>query len=111
MIWLYVFIGMIVVSVIFRLKMIFCFLYPLMYGLIAPTLFFQWFHDYQALAEGIGYGLIVLAALMWIISLVRKIVEITQKHRAMENEFLMQLELAKENGTNEIHWDPKNVRY
>ena len=111
MIWLYVFIGMIVVSVIFRLKAIFCFLYPLMYGLIAPTLFFRWFHDHQVLAEGIGYGLIVLAALMWIISLVGKIVEITQKHRAMENEFLMQLELAKGNGTNEIHWDPKNVRY
>jgi len=48
---------------------------------------------------------------MWIISLVGKIVEITQKHRAMENEFLMQLELAKGNGTNEIHWDPRNVRY
>ena len=32
-------------------------------------------------------------------------------HRAIKAEFLYQLALAKKNGTNEIHWDPKNVRY
>ena len=111
MIWLYVFIGMIAVSVIFRLKAIFCFLYPLMYGLIAPTIFFSWFHDHQAIAEAIGYGLLILAALVWIISLIGKIAEIVQNRRAIKAEFLYQLALAKKNGTNEIHWDPENVRY
>ena len=31
--------------------------------------------------------------------------------RAIKAEFMYQLALAKKNGTNEIHWDPKNVRY
>ena len=31
--------------------------------------------------------------------------------KAIKAEFLYQLALAKKNGTNEIHWDPKNVRY
>jgi len=34
-----------------------------------------------------------------------------RKRRAIKAEFLYQLALAKKNGTNEIHWDPKNVRY
>ena len=31
--------------------------------------------------------------------------------RALKAEFMLQLAIAKKNGTNEIHWDPKNVRY
>ena len=34
-----------------------------------------------------------------------------RKRRAIKAEFLYQLALAKKNGTNEIHWDPRNVRY
>ncbi len=34
-----------------------------------------------------------------------------RKRRAIKAEFMYQLALAKKNGTNEIHWDPKNVRY
>ena len=32
-------------------------------------------------------------------------------NRAIKAEFMYQLALAKKNGTNEIHWDPENVRY
>ena len=33
-----------------------------------------------------------------------------RRRRALKAEFMLQLALAKKNGTNEIHWDPKNVR-
>ena len=36
---------------------------PLLYALIAPTVFHSWFYAHHTLATGIGYGLFGLAAL------------------------------------------------
>ena len=44
---------------------------PLAYALIVPTLFHQWYYDHYALANGIWWAMLVLAALSWMVSLVR----------------------------------------
>jgi uncharacterized membrane protein len=74
---LYAMIGLgaliILLSILFRVAAVFRLTIPLLYALIAPTLFFDWFHANQPLAEGIGYALLGLTALSWIFSFIRKI--------------------------------------
>lgn len=75
MIYVYILIGLLVLvlSILFRVAAALGLTIPLAYALIAPTLFHDWFHSNQALAEGIGWGLVALVALYWVVSLVRKI--------------------------------------
>lgn len=74
---LYAMIGLgaliILLSILFRVAAVFRLTIPLLYALIAPTLFFNWFHANQPLAEGIGYALVGLTVLSWIFSFIRKI--------------------------------------
>ncbi len=49
---------------------------PLLYGLLAPTLFSKWFYANYDLANFIGYALLALTAMSWIAAIVRKIRQI-----------------------------------
>ena len=99
------FLGVAIVSIIFHIASATGFVLPLAYGLIVPTLFYDWFHANQALAEGIGWGLVALAALLWLTSLVRrisKLVHCHRKHRADEELFLYRLQQAKAQGSSRV---------
>ena len=65
--------GVLALSAAFRLAAVFRLTIPLLYALIVPTLFHDWFYSHQALAEGIWYVLLGLVLLSWVISLIRKI--------------------------------------
>lgn len=65
----------ILLSVLFRVAAVFRLTIPLLYALIAPTVFVGWYDAHLALAEGILYGLIGLTVLSWIISFIRKVKE------------------------------------
>ena len=73
--WIFIVFGafVIVLSIIFRVAAAFRLTIPLLYGLLAPTLFSKWFYANYDLANFIGYALLVLVGLSWVISLVRKI--------------------------------------
>ena len=43
---------------------------PLLYALVVPTIFHQWYYANYAVANGIWYGMLVLAALSWVVTLV-----------------------------------------
>ena len=47
--------GVLALSAAFRLAAVFRLTIPLLYALIVPTLFHDWFYSHQALAEGIWY--------------------------------------------------------
>jgi hypothetical protein len=64
------------VSLVLRLAAFFRLTIPLLYALLAPTLLSKWFYANYDLAYYIGYALVGLTALSWIISLIRKIQEI-----------------------------------
>ncbi len=72
---IYIGIGafVILLSVIFRVAAAFRLTIPLLYALLAPTLFSKWFYANYELANIIGYALLALAGLSWVISLIRKI--------------------------------------
>jgi putative Mn2+ efflux pump MntP len=81
--WIFIGIGafIIVLSIIFRVAAAFRLTIPLLYGLLAPTLFSKWFYANYELANFIGYALLALVGLSWVISLIRKIREFTVNRR------------------------------
>ena len=48
---------------------------PLLYALIVPTLFHEWYYAHYTLANGIWYTMLVLVAVSWVVSLVQKLRE------------------------------------
>lgn len=62
---------------------------PLLYALIAPTVFHSWFYAHHTLATGIGYGLFGLAALSWVITLAGKVRELAEDYQ--EEQAAMEL--------------------
>lgn len=74
-------IVMIFLSIVFRLAAVFRLTIPLLYALIVPTVFHEWYHSNQQLGDLIGYLLLAAVALSWVISLVRKIRGILLRRR------------------------------
>lgn len=101
MIYLIVFGIVIVVSIVLRIASALGLSVPLAYGILAPTLFYDWFHENPALAEGVGYALLGLAILCWLISIIGKIAALVRERRedkAAEALFLYRLRQAKAQG-------------
>lgn len=63
--------GLLFLCLLFRLAARLRLAVPLAYALIVPTLFHQWYYAHYALANGIWWAMLVLAALSWMVSLVR----------------------------------------
>ena len=63
--------GLLLLCLLFRLAARLRLAVPLAYALIAPTLFHQWYYAHYALANGIWWAMLVLAALSWVAALVR----------------------------------------
>ena len=81
---------MILLSIVFRLAAVFRLTIPLLYALIVPTVFHEWYHSNQQLGDLIGYLLLAAVALSWVISLVRYIRGILLLRREdMMLEFLL----------------------
>ena len=63
---------MILLSIVFRLAAVFRLTIPLVYALIVPTVFHEWYYANQTLANVI---------LSWVVSLVRKVQDILLRRR------------------------------
>ena len=48
---------------------------PLLYALIVPTLFHEWYYAHYTIANVIWYAMLVLVAVSWVVSIVRKVRE------------------------------------
>lgn len=63
--------GLLLLCLLFRLAARLRLAVPLAWALVVPTLFHQWYYAHYALANGIWWAMLVLAALSWMVSLVR----------------------------------------
>ena len=63
--------GLLLLCLLFRLAARLRLAIPLAWALVVPTLFHQWYYAHYALANGIWWAMLVLAALSWMVSLVR----------------------------------------
>ena len=88
MLYLILSVGLALASILFRLAAACRLTVPLIYALVVPTVFRGWYLTHTALADGIWSGLLALAALSWVVSLLRRIVDIVDgyrsEHEAME---------------------------
>ena len=46
---------------------------PLLYALLVPTLFHEWYYAHQTMAEGIWYAMLVIVALSWVVTIVKRV--------------------------------------
>ena len=63
--------GLLLFCLLFRLAARLRLALPLAWALVVPTLFPQWYYAHYALANGIWYAMLIMAALSWVVSLVR----------------------------------------
>ena len=64
-------IALIGFSILFRVAGVLRLSVPLLYALIVPTLFHEWYYAHYALANGIWYAMLGLVAVSWVVSVVR----------------------------------------
>lgn len=62
-------------TILFRMAGILRLSTPLLYALIIPTIFHEWYYAHYALASGIWYAMLVLVAVSWVVSIVQKVQE------------------------------------
>ena len=74
-------IVMIFLSIVFRLAAVFRLTIPLLYALVVPTVFHEWYYANQTLANVIWYVLLAAVVLSWVVSLVRKVRGILLRRR------------------------------
>ena len=74
-------IVMIFLSIVFRLAAVFRLTIPLLYALIVPTVFHEWYYAHQTLANVIWYALLAVVVLSWVVSLIRKVRGILLRRR------------------------------
>ena len=72
---------MILLSIVFRLAAVFRLTIPLVYALIVPTVFHEWYYANHTLANVIWYALPAVVVLSWVVSLVRKVQDILLRRR------------------------------
>lgn len=62
-------------TILFRIAGILRLTIPLLYALIIPTIFHEWYYANYVLANGIWYAMLVLVAVSWVVSIVRRVRE------------------------------------
>lgn len=63
--------GLLLLCLLFRVAARLRLAIPLAWALVVPTLFHQWYYAHYALANGIWWAMLILAALSWVVSLIR----------------------------------------
>jgi len=74
---------------------------PMLYAVLALTMFHSWYQAHTALADGIFFVLIGLAALTWVVTLLRHIWEMLEdwrEERAMAELLAERVRQARESG-------------
>lgn len=66
-------IVVIFLSILFRIAEALQLSIPLLYALIVPTVFHEWYYAHSGLATGIWYAMLGLVAVSWVLSIAQRI--------------------------------------
>ena len=93
--------GISLLTVLFRSAKVLRISGPLLYALLIPTLFRQWYLTHTLLADGIFFALLLLVAVSWAVSLVKWIRDVIA-HKREDRDAINQIRclgrLARERG-------------
>ena len=73
--------GLLLLPVLFRLALKLRLGIPMLYAVLMLTAFHGWYQAHTALADGIFFALVALAALSWVVTLLRRLWELLEDWR------------------------------
>ena len=73
--------GLILLPILFRLALKLRLGIPMLYAVLMLTAFHGWYQAHTALADGIFFAMIGLAALSWVVTLLRRLWELLEDWR------------------------------
>ena len=73
--------GLMLLPILFRLALKLRLGIPMLYAVLMLTAFHGWYQAHAALADGIFFGLVVLAALSWVVTLLRRLWDLLEDWR------------------------------
>ena len=74
-------IGLFLLSILFRLAIKLRLGIPMLYALLALTVFHSWYQSHTALGDGIFFALVGLAVLSWVVTLLRRLAGLVEDWR------------------------------
>lgn len=93
--------GLMLLPILFRLALKLRLGIPLLYALLALTVFHGWYQAHTALADGIFFALVALAALSWVVTLLRRLWDLLadrREERAMADLLAYRVQQARAAG-------------
>ena len=93
--------GLVLLPILFRLALKLRLGIPTLYALLMLTAFHGWYQAHAALADGIFFGLVALAALSWVVTLLRRlwgVLEDWREERAMADLLAYRVRQARAAG-------------
>lgn len=93
--------GLMLLPILFRLALKLRLGIPLLYALLALTVFHGWYQAHTALADGIFFALVALAALSWVVTLLRRLWDLLadwREERAMADLLAYRVRQARAAG-------------
>ena len=100
--------GLMLLPILFRLALKLRLGVPMLYALLMLTAFHGWYQAHAALADGIFFGLVALAALSWVVTLLRRLWELLEgwrEERAMADLLAYRVRQARAAGEYAINTD------
>ena len=101
-------IGLFLLPILFRLAIKLRLGIPMLYALLALTVFHGWYQAHTVLGDGIFFALVGLAALSWVVTLLRHLaglVEDWREERAMAELLAYRVRQARAAGETVINTD------
>ena len=74
-------IGLFLLPILFRLALKLRLGVPMLYALLALTVFHSWYQAHTALADGIFFALVGIAVLSWVVTLLRRLWDLLEDWR------------------------------
>ena len=74
-------VGLFLLPILFRLALKLRLGIPMLYALLALTVFHGWYQAHTALADGIFFALVGITALSWVVTLLRHLWELLEDWR------------------------------
>ena len=91
-------VGLFLLPILFRLALKLRLGIPILYAVLMLTAFHGWYQAHTALADGIFFALVGLAALSWVVTLLRRLWELLEgwrEERAMADLLAYRVQQAR----------------
>lgn len=97
--------GLFLLPILFRLALKLPLGIPMLYAVLMLTAFHGWYQAHAALADGIFFAMVIIAALSWVVTLLRRLWELLEDWReeqAMADLLAYRVRQARANGESAI---------